>query len=408
MHESTRRLLCRVAFLLGCVIPTICTLSWITYRQSSWSIAAVEDQLSETIGLKCHISRYYNPKPTKWVFEDVRLERAGSDAVVFPALKAELIDNTWQLSADEVEVDWASRHRLWETLQEGVLLKRTDGKRLQLNVAHVRFRDEVLPSLQKLEVKHDPQQQPALSSSLLVGDSLIPPPLMASVDTSNPEHWQVQLATTEQPIPTHPLRAALPQLAGLGVDANFMGQITFDLNYASTNVEMAGVFRQINLQSALATNYQHGAGGAELHVKKLVVRDDTLQEAFGGIFSRNGQLSRSLLDRAAQHLNVQVIPPSRNQDLIAYHEMAIGFRFDHGRMTLTGLCDNMPAGTMLAGLEHPLVYESPVSILPATNLASVFYDNYSSTVPASQPSVDLARWLTAPMIAERPGNPIQR
>lgn len=408
MHESTRRLLCRVAFLLGCVVPTICTLSWIAYRQSSWSVAAVEDQLSETIGLKCHISKYYNPKPTKWVFEDVRLERAGSDAVVFPALKAELVDNTWQLSADEVEVDWASRHRLWETLQEGVLLKRTDGKRLQLNVAHVRFRDEVLPSLQKLEVKHDPEQQPALSSSLLVGDSLVPPPLMASVDTSNPQHWQVQLATTEQPIPTHPLRAAMPQLAGLGVDANFMGQITFELNHTATNVEMAGVFRQIDLQSALATNYQHGAGGAELHVKQLVVRNDNILEAFGGIFSRNGQLSRRLLDRAAQHLHVQVIPPSRHQDLIAYHEMAIGFRFDHGRMTLTGLCDNMPAGTMLAGLENPLVYESPANILPATNLISVFFDNDSPTIPASQPSVDWGRWLTAPMIADRPSGSMPR
>ncbi|WP_105350415.1 MULTISPECIES: hypothetical protein [Pirellulaceae] len=408
MHESTRRLLCRVAFLLGCVVPTICTLSWITYRQSSWSVAAVEDQLSETIGLKCHISKYYNPKPTKWVFEDVRLERAGSDAVVFPTLKAELVDNTWQLSADEVEVDWASRHRLWETLQEGVLLKRTDGKRLQLNVAHVRFREEVLPSLQKLEVKHDPEQQPALSSSLLVGDSLAAPPLMASVDTSNPQHWQVQLATTEQPIPTHPLRAAMPQLAGLGIDANFMGQITFELNHASTNVEMAGVFRQIDLQSALATNYQHGAGGADLYVTRLVVRNDNILEAFGGILSRNGQLSRRLLDRAAQHLNVQVVPPSRHQDLIAYHEMAIGFNFDRGSMTLTGLCDNMPPGTMLAGLEHPLVYESPVNILPATNLISVFFDNDSPTIPASQPSVDWGRWLTAPMIADRPSGSMPR
>jgi len=407
MHESTRRLLCRVAFLLGCVVPTICTLTWIMYRQSSWSIAAVEDELSETIGLKCHVSKYYNPKPTKWVFENVRLERAGTDAVVFPALKAELVDATWQLSADEVEVDWASRHRLWETLQEGVLLKRTGGKRLQLNVAHVRFRDEVLPSLQKVEVKHDPTQQPALSSSLLVGNALSPPPLLASVDTSNPQQWQVQLATTEQPIPTHPLRAALPQLEGLGVDANFMGQITFSVNQASANIEMAGVFRQIDLQSALATNYQHGAGGAELHIKQLVVRDNNVQEAFGGIFSRSGQLSRQLLDRAAQHLKVQVIPPDRHQDLIAYHEMAIGFRFDHGRMTLTGWCDNMPAGTMLAGLENPLVYESPVSILPATNLVSVFFDNYSSTVPASQPSVDWARWLTAPMIAETPGTSLR-
>ena len=104
MHESTRRLLCRVAFLLGCVVPTMCTLSWITYRQSSWSVAAVEAELSDTIGLKCRIAKYYNPKPSKWVFEQVRLERAGSDAVFFPVLKAELVDETWLFSADEAHV----------------------------------------------------------------------------------------------------------------------------------------------------------------------------------------------------------------------------------------------------------------------------------------------------------------
>lgn len=404
MHESTRRLLCRVAFLLGCVVPTLCTLGWIMYRQSAWSVAAVEDQLSETIGLKCHIAKYYNPKPSKWIFENVRLERAGADAVVFPVLKAELVKDTWQLSADEAEVEWASRNRLWETLQEGLLLNRNNGHAVHLSVAKLRFRDSTLPTFGQLDIKHQPGAQPALTGTMTVGDSLLSPPLVVNVDTSKPEHWRVQLTTTEKPIDTYPLRQLLPQFANLGPDANIVGQATLELNHAAPHIEMTGVqVRQIDLQLALASNYQHGAGGAELRLMNVLIRDNSLQEAFGALRSQNGQLSSALVARAVEHLQLQVAAPIGQLDLVGYHELAVGFRFDHGRMTLTGLCDGsgIPAGTIMSGLDRPIIYESPISILPATNLASVFYDNRWPTVPASQGSVDLARWLAVPMLAEQ-------
>ncbi|MEW4452744.1 hypothetical protein AB1L30_08715 [Bremerella sp. JC817] len=407
MHESTRRLLCRFAFLLGCVLPTICTLSWIMYRQSAWSVDSVEARLTDLIGLKCQITKYYNPKPSKWVFEDVRLERAGTDAVTIPVLKAELVDDTWQLSADEAEVDFTSRVRLWETLQEGILLDRSGGHSLRLCVGTIRFRDSSLPTFHQLDVKHHPHAQPALTSSMLVGNEIDAPPLVANLDTSHPQHWKVFLATTfEKPIDTYPLREALPDLAGLGPDARFAGQITMELNHPTPHLELAGKFEQIDLQTALASNQQLGSGSAELHFQRVVIRDNAFIEGRGGIWSYNGWLSRSMVDRAIEHLKVRVVPTFHQQDMVAYHKMAIGFELDHGRMKLTGLCSydmtDMPVGTMLAGLEQPLVLESEVERLPATNLVSVFHDNNSSTIPASQPSVDWARWFTVPMLAEQP------
>lgn len=408
MHESTRRLLCRVAFLLGCVVPTMCTLSWITYRQSSWSVAAVEAELSDTIGLKCRIAKYYNPKPSKWVFEQVRLERAGSDAVFFPVLKAELVDETWLFSADEAEVAWNAHARLWEAVQEGLLLSPTNQQVMQLTVKKVRFTDMNLPPIMQLVVKHDPSSQPALASNLTLGELPSSPLMKVAVDTSLPQHWKVLFDARETPIATDHLAQIIPQFGDLGSDAEFLGTMSFELNHPAPYVELQGMLQQIDLKVALSQRFhEHGGGGANLVLNEVVIRDNSLVKAQGGILSYEGQISRSLLNRAAQHLGLQVVPPVRNIDLVGYHEMAIRFNFDQGRMTLDGKCEKMPEGTMLAGLEQPLVFESPVSILPATNLASVFYGTQSPTVPASQPAVDMARWLTAPILAERPGSALR-
>ncbi|RCS49207.1 hypothetical protein DTL42_11765 [Bremerella cremea] len=406
MHESTRRLLCRVAFLLGCVVPTVCTLSWITYRQSNWAIEAIEHELSQTIGLKCQIARYYNPKPTKWIFEDVHLERAGEDAVVFPVLKAELVENTWHLSADEAEIDWASRHRLWETIQEGILLKRGGTQQLHLNVAEVHFRDGNQPPLRQLSIRHNPATQPALTSIAMIGSTDNSPTLQVALDTTAGVPWQLQLKTDR--LLTDRLAMAVPQLAGLGADAYYQGQMTFELVNDSPNVELRGNIYQMNLETALASKFGlHGAGGADLYLDSVIIRQNTVHWANGVLASKNGQISRRLLNRAAQHLQLRVIPPSQNEDLIAYHELAIGFRDDQGRLTLSGLCANMPHGTMLAGLEHPLAMEGLVNNLPATNLASVFHEDHTPSVPASQRSVDMARWLAVPQLADRSDNSLR-
>lgn len=419
MHESTQRLLCRVAFLLGCVLPTLGTLSWIAYRQSSWSVAAVETQLSETIGLKCRVTRYYNPKPTKWIFEDLRLERAGTDAITLPVLQAELIDGQWQLAADEATVDWNSKDRLWETLQEAILLRRSAGHPLQLNVGEVRITGRELPPLRHLSVTHKADAQPALvGQAVVVGettDSPAPhstsrPAIHLALDTSSPQ-LRLQVGSQEG-IATRHLGQVLPQLADLGDNTYFQGWMTFQLGTPGANVgpnvEVRGNLRRFDLETALASRFrQHGAGQADLYLESVLIRDGVLHQAHGVLASRNGQVSTRLIDRAVQHLQLRLVPIARDRDLVAFHELAVGFRLDRGRMTLTGLCENMPQGTMLAGLDQPLLLESLTTILPATNLASVFHEPHVGSVPASQPSIDMSRWLAVPLMAEQPTGPLR-
>lgn len=408
MHESTRRLLCRIAFLLGCVVPTLCTLSWIMYRQSAWSIAAVEDHLSDTIGLKCQIARYYNPKPTKWVFEDVHLQRAGEDAVFVPVLKAELVDDTWQLSADSAQVAWASRHRLWEAVQEGMLLKRSGKQALELSVTEVQFQEIDLPPLRSVNVKYNPSAQTTITSLAKLGIQANSPMLQLAIDTPEASPWKLTLETDR--MPTDLLARALPPLSGLGIDAYYQGRISCDLMGETPLVELLGNVRQIDLETALASKFHlHGAGNADLYLRPVVIRTDidNIVRADGAIVSHNSHVSRRLLNQAAQHLGVSPLPHSSIEDMFAYHQAAIGFHHDQGGLVLTGLCENMPVGTMFASRERPLVFDNGQRLLASTSLTNAFFDSASPSVPSSQGAVDMARWLAVPsMDATRQGSAV--
>ncbi|PQO47855.1 hypothetical protein C5Y93_02085 [Blastopirellula marina] len=369
------------------------------YRQSAWSIAAVEDHLSDSIGLKCQIARYYNPKPTKWVFEDVHLQRAGEDAVVVPVLQAELINDTWQLSADSAQVAWTSRHRLWEAVQEGLLLKRTGKQALKLNVTEVQFQEIELPPLRHVQVKHDPTSPTAMASWAKVGLQDNAPTIQLAIDTSAGLPSKLTLHTDH--LRTDLLALALPPLSDLGVDAYYDGRISFDLMGETPLVELQGDVLQIDLSTALASKFHlQGAGNAILHLSPVVIRTDinNIVRAKGAIVSHNSHVSRRLLNQAAQHLGVSPLPHSPIEDMFAYHQAAIGFDHDQGGLVLTGLCGNMPEGTMFASRERPLVFDNGKRMLASTSLTNAFYNNASPSVPSSQGAVDMARWLAVPSV----------
>ena len=407
MHESTRRLLCRVAFLLGCVVPTLCTLSWIMYRQSAWSIAAVEDHLSDTIGLKCQIARYYNPKPTKWIFEDVHLQRAGEDAVVVPVLQAELIDDTWQLSADSAQVAWTSRHRLWEAVQEGILLKRTGKQALKLSVTEVQFQEIELRPLRHVQVQYDPSSPNAMTSWAKVGLQDNSPMIKVAIDTR--EGLPSKLTLETERLETDLLALALPPLSGLGIDAYYSGRVSCDLNGNAPLVQLEGEVRRIDLKTALASKFHlNGGGSADLYLQDVVIRTDidNIVKAKGAVVSFNSHISRQLLNRASQYLGVSPLPASI-EDLFAYDQAVIGFRHDHLGLTLIGLCDEMPRGTMFASGGRPLVFDNGQRLLASTSLTNAFFDNASPSVPSSQGAVDMARWLAVPSVdAARQGSAV--
>lgn len=408
MHESTQRLLCRAAFLLVCVAPTFCTLAWIAYRHSDMATAAVEHRLSERIGLRCHIDRYYNPRPNLHVFEGLRLDVAGSSAVTIGLLKAERIDQVWHLSGPSSEVTWAHRRRLWETLQESAGGTSVwPGEPVRLSLGKLAFSDLKLPPMGRLQVEVESPKQglgfPEIHAQAhLTGENTSPAiRLRINRGAESADPLEVQFQTDDHGLPVAYLARLSPHLEGLGTQARYQGKITWQGTSPAPSVELQGVFRQVDLHPLLTQTYQiHATGLVDLHLEKAKLRGENITQAHGWITGRDGQIAGHFAAQAVESLGLHTTRPTAElgQDLIAYHQLALEFLLERGELSIAGYCDNMPQGTLLAGLNRPILGQPQLQRQPATNLVSALipagHHQTNPTVPATRPSVTLARWLS--------------
>lgn len=414
MHESTQRLLCRAAFLLVCVAPTFCTLAWIAYRHSDLATAAVEHRLSERIGLRCHIDRYYNPRPDLHVFEGLRLDVAGSPAVTIGLLKAERIDQVWHLSGPSSEVVWAHRRRLWETLQESAGgISAWPGQPVRLALGELTFSDLDLPAMGRFQVEAEPPKQgpgfPKIHAQAhLTAESTSPAVRLTIAHVAaSAGPLEVKFQTDDQGVPVAYLAKLSPHLEGLGPRARYQGKITWQGTSPSPAVELQGVFRQVDLHPLLTQAYQiHATGLVDLTLEQARLRGENITQAHGWITGRDGQIAGHFAAQAAESLGLQTARPTDElgQDLVAYHQLALEFLLERGELSLAGYCDNMPPGTLLAGLNRPILGQPQFMRQPATNLVTALipasHHQTNPTVPATRPSVTLARWLSPEPVVE--------
>ena len=81
IHDRTRRLLCRLGFLLLCAAPTLTLAVWSGATRSSWYAAvqrvAWEHRLRDTLGLVVALQRVSYPNRDVTVLERVKFVMKG-------------------------------------------------------------------------------------------------------------------------------------------------------------------------------------------------------------------------------------------------------------------------------------------------------------------------------------------
>ena len=80
MHDSTRRMICRLAFLALCLAPSGSLSAWIVYRATpvhAWrENACWTDAIYETTGLLAKVECIRHPTRSRTILESARTEEA--------------------------------------------------------------------------------------------------------------------------------------------------------------------------------------------------------------------------------------------------------------------------------------------------------------------------------------------
>ncbi|MCC9604950.1 hypothetical protein LOC68_25420 [Blastopirellula sp. JC732] len=407
MHESTSRLLCRLAFLAICILPTFATFGWIGYRRSSWAHTALERRLSDELGLKATFARAFNPRPSKYVLEDLKLHVVHQPAIAIPLVEAEEQGGVWRIRAAECNLSWSHRRRLWETLNERLAV--AGNQTISLQIGTVQFDEPAMPSLTKFAAESNVNESGVRRSSALFTLEGVESthPIVAQLDAAANQHdIDIVFDSGDAKIPSKMLAAIFPSVQVFGEEATYSDIYVRRSAAAGDRTTIRANVNDIELGALVNKRFDHTlVGKANLNLQEAVLVNGKLQAADGWLTSDSGgRVSVSLVQDASHYLGILISDTLMHDpriDQVGFDQLGIQFQLRPGQLSIRGCCDQMP-GVILANTHRALALQPEAKYVPSASLIQTLDADETVTVPATAEAAKLLDLLVVPAVAEEP------
>ncbi len=424
IHESSQRLICRVAFVLLCLAPTIYVAGWAAAVNSpqyeSSRRAAWERYLSSELGLTTSIARVSQPARAVTLLHDVTFSGPESET---PLLRVRVIElrpyeDGWMVSASQTEADVNRLREIWRILDDRLLVRGLErltpvwircseltlrGEQREQTLAGVSAKYHLTKQLapETLIEFHLPDRRDAEPCRLaLTRDrSLRPPATVARLDTNGAA------------LPCSVLAGSFAFVDALGEKAEFKGLVhlqSSEQGYSGTITQSE--FLNVDTQRLLAACSLHTLRTrANLQIKSAIFREGRLESVTGAAAAKLGVIDRHFL--SALNREMQIAAPEgvidSDQDKLSFVQMAFDFSLDEKNgLYVQGTCGGALQGSMLVGPQGPLLFQPQRPHMTAVSLIRALSPRNDVQAPATQQTRRLVNVLPVPDLtqgtAERP------
>jgi hypothetical protein len=404
LKETTRRWVCRRAFLLSCVLPTLGIGAWIAWTRLDSTRAGYEAELSAQLGLRANCSRLSFPRPGVTVFHDMRLSRGNSPACIVHDVTVE-VDRTQEITA--ITVDQAVIHvddllELWRPLRQK--MERTNYGQLQVVVQSLTIEgiDRALPVrlVCRLGERAAGQQ---LGLRLQTSDAQPVDLATAAIrrgSAVSDDDTAVELKSSCD-LPCELLAVFWPPAKRLGNRCGFQGLIRAEGRADGWRVaiEKDSLLSQIDLAALTGGKRFYGISGvARLKIDGAHVSAGRLDAASGEFSVGPGVIDREVFDAAEKELGLQLGKARDNGSAaIEFGSMEAAFDVDSTGIQMRGKCGGENTGVLLTDRAgRPLAFQKEPHKVPISALIRAVAPSSSDVLPASQQAAELARLLPLP------------
>ncbi len=418
IHESTQRLICRVAFALFCLAPTIYVVSWAaavnTPQYEKAHRIAWEEHLTAKIGLTTHITRVSNPARGVTLLHDVALHGPESKS---PLLRVRIIEirpyeNGWLIAASQTEADADRLEKIWASIHDRLLVRATDGQvpvwvRCEELTLRSKEREQTLSGVSAkyhLTEQHEPET--LIEFYLPERRDGEPCRLALRRDRSRrPPATVARLETHDAPLPCYVLANSLPFLGLLGEKAEFKGDFELqasELGYSGTI--SSAEFLQVDTQRLLSACSLHTLRTrANLAIESARFSEGQLVSVAGRVSADFGVIDGHFL----QSLNreMQIAAPddvvSSQQDKQSFVKMSFDFSLDERNgLYIQGTCGGALQGSMLMGEQGPLLFQPQRPHMTAVSLIRALSPRNGVQAPATRQTRQLVNILPVPDLTQ--------
>lgn len=427
LHDNTRRQICRVAFLLFCVAPTVGVSVWCVRRHLPGVVEAEARTLERELSLKVSLDRIRHLRPGGVLYEGLELADPETGRVL---LRCRLVEADWKritdqrgqqkaslvLIASQPEIEAGGFEQLGQLL--GRMLRHQAGPpgldvRLTAGEVTLRSADqsqtltELRGSIESFE--HGTQAEAGFRLAGVDAPQRVRVRIVRNRQTTPPATG-FELDTGGGAVPCSLLAVGLPGLERLGSRSRFRGYVwanetTDGRTPGGWDGELTGQLFDVDLDDLVTGRFPHKLSGtAQVTVQSARFHRRRLEEAAGTLVAGPGVISRSLIDAAAEHLGlVRGTEPQTPGDLVPYEQLALAFLIDSGGLRLQGRSSASAPGAILVGRRGRLLSEPVLQPRPVVALLRTLVPANRHQVPATRQTGWLIGHLPVPQIVPPEG-----
>ena len=269
LHETNRRLLCRVIFLMLVPLPTLAVVAWCGATHLPAYTAAYEDRLSAALGVRVQLDAVSHPLPGKTVLHGVELIDTEQGAVIAECdeLTVTHVGGTLLITAEQAILKRDQFDRGWEALQ--ARLRRPDMLPAKTRLVVRRLRVDVNAGYETLERVDLTIQsgRSGMQSSLafgLFGAASDEPVRLDIVRNrqSTPPATRIEMRTGPTALPCSLLSLTDEGLSALGPQSRFQGVVRMQQTHDGWTCQLTGYCSAIDLDRLVTQQFPpHVLGG---------------------------------------------------------------------------------------------------------------------------------------------------
>jgi hypothetical protein len=413
MPHSQRLILCRTGFVLLCLLPTLAVCGWLVRRASSAYRAAErgewQRELNGRLGLAVEISALSYPSFDVAVLDNVRLRDPETRAVVYECAAAEVqrTDAGWQIHASQLAVHSRSLSSAAAALHDALLRRGpADLPSIDLHARELTLHStggpQTLSPFHARLASGDTGPTATIAFSLPAAQSAAASPVQLTIARHRhrqpPVTWW-QLDTAGQSLPLALLGDWFPDVAALGTNCRFDGQMTVSLGSGGWTGQLRGTLQNIDLDALVSEHFPHKLSGlAVLRLDRATFDDGRLIDLAGTLESSGGAISPSLVAASQQHLNLTRAADNatlRDGVLVPITRLSIRFHTDGNQLVLSS---GQPEkrSVLLANTAGPILEAPPQHRTAAVNLLRTLLPDNRYLVPATRQTSALVRLFPVP------------
>ncbi|MCA9230144.1 MAG: hypothetical protein KDA57_05805 [Planctomycetales bacterium] len=408
LHEKTQRRVCRTAFVVGCVLPTLCTIGWIAYHQRPWREGDWQRALQQQLHVRATVDEVRSLTPGVAQFVDVRFDDLRSE-VSLGSIDSLRIAG-WRsktFTADRIEISVKEIRTLATAI--ATWLTTVDSPRLQLHAGIVSFVGANGEVFELTDVRLQSESQGGTLKRIVLQAGQGEPSSLIQLtieQDSGQAEWltAANLDTRANRLPAWLLAGVAPGLERCA-SAQFAGMLQIESHSQELVGSVHGRVEGVELGQWIGSAGPHRLQGtADLTLENLRWRDQRVEMAKGQLRAAAGAISGSLLLGLTEQMFCPLgerVAASKvaADEMVSFDQLACGFQIDSAGITISGMCEmgeKSVSGCLLAMGGQPVLMQPSYRDLPIGQLVRMLMLPGASWLPATREANDMADGLPLP------------